>query len=221
MISPDDLKYTSKECYLVGDINRMQNTIEYWWQHVNAKTYECVRHHFHGRICDVGCNDGMMTLYAAQFEDVSHVVGVDIFPLAIKNAMQYANFANLAYKVSFQTFNFVWDNIPLQNESFDGIISFHTLEHIFPEDVGTFIRHMYELLVMGGKVFVSIPNDHWIGSSEHKTFYTMQTLCDVFRKGGFSPLCAWVCNGSGGDTGEMAILNGLFGKLERGEGDIS
>jgi cyclopropane fatty-acyl-phospholipid synthase-like methyltransferase len=157
----------------------------------------------------------MMTLYAAKFGDVSHVVGVDIFPLATATAMQYANYTNLTGKVSFQTFNFVQDVIPLENESFDGVISFHTLEHIYPEDIDIFIRHIYDILVDGGKAFISIPYDHWIGSPEHVSYFTVQSLSEAFYKGGFRTLCAWICGDSGGQTGILAILNGLFEKREK------
>lgn len=205
-------RYLAKESIVLGDMHRMQNTLDYWWSHTNTKVYEEVKSYFHGRICDVGCNIGMMTTYLARYDNVSHVVGVDLLPNAIAAAIEYAKYADLYNKVSFQTFNFVQDEIPLDKESFDGVVSFHTLEHIYLEDVGTFIRHIYDMLVAGGKVFVSIPNNHWIGSPEHVSFFTRSSLSRAFRKGGFNTIRTWVCDCYDTQEGILAILNGLFEK---------
>jgi 2-polyprenyl-3-methyl-5-hydroxy-6-metoxy-1,4-benzoquinol methylase len=210
-----DAKYL-KECTLVGDLSRKSNTVDYWWNHINAKIYRSVQHLFKGTLCDVGCNIGMMTLLAAQSVDVTHVCGVDVFVKAAPTAKKYASWMGIMDKVEFLTFNFADPDIPLADESFDGIFSFHTLEHIYPEDLDTFVGNMYRILKPSGYVLMSMPYEHNFGSNEHVSFFDECSLSILFKANGFTVSQIWLRDAfTDLPAKEPTILSGLFMKVVR------
>jgi len=204
--------YLLKECYVVGDENRMQDTIDWWWNHHTAREYKRFQEHFIGRICDVGCNIGMTTLLAAGDSRVSQVVGVDIFPAAVDAARRYAQFAELDHKVEYIVQDFTLECDQLEAESFDGVISFHTLEHIYPEDLDAFVVNVRRILKPDGKALICIPHKCAFDSPEHVSYFSIHALHALFVKHGFVVLELYVTDSgvvdyAGWDT---AVLTGLF-----------
>jgi len=198
------IPYLHRECYILGDEDNMQGTIDYWWNHVNAREYRRFQEHFTGRICDIGCNIGMSSLLAASSPDVQQVVGVDIYDKAIETARRYALFAKLDSKVVYVEQDFTLECNQLETESFDGAISFHVLEHIYPEDLDPFMANLWRILKWGGKVLISIPYGRNYNSPEHVNYFDMDTLSILFTKNGFDVLDICVIIGT--------ILTGLFVK---------
>lgn len=186
--------YAHKECYVIGDESRMQNTIDFWWGHINAKVYERYQEHFVGRICDIGCNIGMSSLLAANDPRVRQVVGVDIYDKAIEAAHRYARFAGLDDKVEYIVHDFTEGRSCLGTESFDSVISFHALEHIYPDDLDMFVAHLRRILKMCGKVLISIPYMYSYDSPEHASYFNKSTLRILFNGHGFDILDIRVLN---------------------------
>ena len=216
--------YLHKECYVRGDENRMQDTIDYWRNHHTAREYMLFQEYFAGRICDIGCNIGMSTLLVADDPKVSQVVGVDIFPKAIEAARRYAQFAKLDHKVEYIAQDFTLDCSQLETESFDGVVSFHTLEHIYPEDLDMFVTNLRRILKVGGNALICIPNDSAFDSPEHVNYFDLDALRALFVKHGFDVLDLYVTdNGVADHAGwETAVLTGVFIKsiiLEGEEGN--
>lgn len=206
--------YLHKEHYVFGDEACMQNTIDYWWNHINAKEYERFQEHFAGRICDIGCNIGMSSLFAARDPKVKQVVGVDVYDGAIEAARRYASFAKLDDKVTFIVQDFTLECSQLEAESFDGAISFHVLEHIYPEDLDLFTTNLWRILKVGGKVLISIPFMRNYNSPEHVTYFDKDTLHALFTKNGFDVLDIHLTDGEARKECEGLdnILTGLFVK---------
>lgn len=187
--------YAHKECYIVGDEEHMQDTIDFWWSHINAKVYRRYQEHFAGRICDIGCNIGMSSLLAAKDPRVRQVVGVDIYDKAIEAAHRYARFAELDDKVEYIAHDFTEGRSCLRTESFDSVISFHALEHIYPEDLDMFVAHLRRILKMDGKVLISIPYMRNYDSPEHASYFNKYALRVLFNGHGFDILDVCVLNG--------------------------
>jgi len=202
---------------MVGDEDHMQDTIDWWWKHHTAREYMLHQEHFTGRICDIGCNIGMSTLLAASGPKVSQVVGVDIFPAAMDAACRYAQFAKLDHKVEYITQDFTLDCDCLEAESFDGVMSFHTLEHIYPEDLDTFVLNMRRILKVAGKVLICIPHKCAFDSPQHVSYFSEYALHALFVKHGFEVLELYVTDSGVVDYAgwETAVLTGLF--IKKGE----
>jgi len=198
----------------------MQDTIDWWWEHHTAREYRLHQEHFTGRICDIGCNIGMTTLLAAEDPNVSQVVGVDIFPAAMDAARRYAQFAKLDHKVTYITQDFTLDCSRLEAGSFDGVVSFHTLEHIYPEDLDAFVLNIRHILKVGGKVLMCIPHKCAFDSPQHVSYFSEHALRALFVEHGFEVLELYVTDSGVVDYAgwETAVLTGLFVKM-KGEED--
>lgn len=203
------IPYLHKECHVIGDEKRMQDTIDYWWNHVNGREYERFREHFAGRICDIGCNIGMSSLLAANDPNVQQVVGVELYDKAVEAARRYASFAKLDHKIMYIVQDFTLGCAQLEAESFDGVISFHVLEHIYSEDLDSFMRNLWRILKVGGKVLISIPYMYNHNSPEHVSFFNEDALRALFVKYGFNVLDIGLTSARGGCDD---ILTGLFVK---------
>ena len=216
------VSYLHKECYMRGNENCMQVTIDYWWNHHIAREYRLHQEHFTGRICDVGCNIGLSALLAASDPKVSQVVGVDVFPAAMDAACRYAQFAKLDHKVEYIALDFTLECSQLEPESFDGVISFHTLEHIYPEDLDAFVVNVRRILKPGGKALMCIPHKCAFDSPEHVSYFSIHALRALFVKYDFDVLELYVTDDGVASSvlWETSVLTGLFIKpLMRGEGN--
>jgi ubiquinone/menaquinone biosynthesis C-methylase UbiE len=104
---------------------------------------------FNKRVLDVACGSGYGTRILSQ--KASNVVGVDINPDSIKYAKQHYSDKNIHYICSNAT------KIPVENNSFDVIVSYETLEHII--DPNAFLNETKRILKKDGIVIISTPND--------------------------------------------------------------
>jgi cyclopropane fatty-acyl-phospholipid synthase-like methyltransferase len=166
----------------------------------------------------------MSTLLAARDPMVSQVVGVDIFPGAMEAARRYARFAELDHKVVYIAHDFTLECDQLEPESFDGVISFHTLEHIYPEDLDAFVVNIRRILMPGGKVLICIPHKCAFDSPEHVSYFSTHALHALFVKHGFDVLELHVTDSGVADhvLWKTAVLTGLFIKpLLKGEEDAA
>jgi len=207
------IPYAHKDTIVLGDESRMQDTIDYWWQHVNAIVYHRFKPYFKGCICDVGCNIGMSTLLAACDGDVEHVIGIDSCPRAITSAQKYRSFLHMDSKVEYYVADFTTDCPMLRDGMFDGVISFHTLEHIYPDDLDGFVGNIRRICKSDGKVLISIPNGSNFGSNEHVSFHTIESLEALFRRHRFEVLAAQLHDMIGNHGGDNSILTGVFRKV--------
>jgi ubiquinone/menaquinone biosynthesis C-methylase UbiE len=90
---------------------------------------------------------------------------------------------NPPIKVAFVCANLL--SIPAENNVFDFLMSFHTLEHIYPEDVDKVVAEFYRILKPGGYFVISIPYDHAYPDPCHVAFYVESSLRELFEKHGF------------------------------------
>ncbi len=100
------------------------------------------------RVLDVACGSG----YGSQLlaKEAKSVVGVDISPYAIEYAQTHYPADNLQYIQEDAT------KLPFEDDSFDVVVSFETIEHI--EDYTTFLRECRRVLRQSGLFICSTPN---------------------------------------------------------------
>ena len=99
---------------------------EIWYEHYHRyalATRWCVN----ARTLDAACGEGYGSALLAQ--TAASVEGVDISPLAIEHADQrYGNLAGARFQVADCT------NLPFDDQEFDRVVSFETLEHLKEHD---------------------------------------------------------------------------------------
>jgi len=91
-------------------------------------------------ILDLGCSDGFGTYYVAEY--AKSVLGVDFDEEAIGYAKENYKGSNIEFKLE----NF----LDKKYGDFDGIVSFDVIEHIYPENVESYMQTVISNLYGGG-----------------------------------------------------------------------
>lgn len=130
-------------------------------------------------ILDTGCGVGDMLML---LKEDHRVVGID----RSEDAINYCLEKGLAGNVIFGDVN----NLPFNNESFDGVLSLDVLYHRWVPDDLQALKEIYRILRPKGKVFVQLPAYEWLKSSHDEWAfssrrYTAGRLTDLLRSAGF------------------------------------
>lgn len=117
----------------------------------HVQRYEILQDFVKGkRVLDAACGEG----YGASLlsKGAASVEGLDISSESIANAqMKYDN-NNLNFTVGSI------DHLPFQDNSFDIVVSFETLEHVNEEMQLKFLHEVKRVLASGGTLIISTPN---------------------------------------------------------------
>ncbi|MFN8443184.1 MAG: class I SAM-dependent methyltransferase [Caldilineaceae bacterium] len=139
------------------------------------------------RLLEVGCGIGNMTDF---FLDLEEVVGVDPLVSSVHNiTAKYAKYPNVhIYQGDITTGETVEKLI---DHRFDTIICLNVLEHIEQDQLA--LRHMYDLLVPGGRLLLFVPAGQFMyGSLDialgHFCRYDQATLDAKVQQAGFTIL---------------------------------
>ncbi len=172
-------KYASKENYITAN-----STPEIWDNHANMCIARHYSHVLHGDVGDLGCNHGACTMLMKSVSPkINSIRGFDLN----SEAIDVAN-SNLVSRMhtsgdcGFVVANLL--NLPIPDDSFDAVVTFHTLEHIYPEDSLVFVQEVHRVLKRGGHVLISIPYDHCYPDNAHVAFYKEDTLASLFESDG-------------------------------------
>jgi 2-polyprenyl-3-methyl-5-hydroxy-6-metoxy-1,4-benzoquinol methylase len=185
-----------------------ENYIQSIGHPINMKTHSNVMimneysDYINGKVLDIGCNNGNGT-YWLKGLNVSEIVGVDLNNEALLDANVYFKEVNIPYR--FICKNYVDSNL---NELFDTIISFHTLEHIYEEDINSFLTNIYDDLKEGGYFLITIPYDRNYYDTHHNSFYTENSLISIIESIGFTTIECY----KNDKYNEKNLLTGLFKK---------
>lgn len=99
-------------------------------------------------VLDLGCSDGFGTYYVAEY--AKSVMGVDFD----REAIEYAKVAAQGSNIEFKLENFLGKKYG----SFDGIVSFDVLEHIYPENESIYMNTVMMNLKNTGTFVVGTPS---------------------------------------------------------------
>lgn len=193
-------KYKIKENYITRDPEP-----EKWVSHPNGNILNIYSDIIKGNVLDFGCNHGACTFLLCKNQNVNSIIGLDLN----KDAIEVANTTKLNYPNC--DINFICQNIldTVFTQSFDTIVSFHTLEHIYPEDVNSVLSKLYDSLSYDGHFIISIPYDHaFDDGTQHVAFYNEITLSKLFEENKFTTIECLNDN----RHSEGGILTGIFKK---------
>ena len=174
-----------------------------WWkEHVNDKTLESLSDYIKGSVLDIGCNHGATTYWLKDF-NITDVTGVDVNLASLEYAEK--NFIGYPVPYMFTQVDYTVDRI---HKEYDTVISFHTLEHIYPEDVNKFVSNIYLSLKTGGYFLIGIPYERAYIDPLHVGFYNEQSLTDIMTTVGFSTVQCFKDD----RWNEKNILTGIYKK---------
>lgn len=173
-----------------------------WEHHPNRHILQAYAGHVQGRVIDLGCNHGASTWWLTQNPRVREVVGVDVNAAALAVAQRL--FADVMLPHAFVHLDLT------QGQAIDPpgdtLVSFHTLEHIYPADVAAFLAAAYRSLRPGGCFVVSIPYDRAYPDPCHVGFYTEASLSACMCAAGFEVVECFKDD----RFAEKGLLTGLF-----------
>lgn len=136
-----------------------------------------------GRILDIGCGEGRHTLLFAQAGYFS--VGVDLQPLAIRRARQFAKAKGVK-----KGFRFVLGDVfslPFEANSFDVLIDYGCLHHVKKKDFSKYLESTLPLLRPGGYLLLSCFSSkfkHHPGERRRRDWLVHRGHYDRFFKAG-------------------------------------
>jgi SAM-dependent methyltransferase len=104
-----------------------------------------------GRVLDMACGEGYGAAMLA--EVAAEVVGLDISEEAIAHATNaYRHVPHLSFGTASAA------SLPHDEESFDAVVSFETIEHLTEADQARFVKEVRRVLRPGGLFIASTPN---------------------------------------------------------------
>ena len=99
-------------------------------------------------VLDVGCNIGYGTALVGR--ESRETIGVDVSPKSVEAANEQNAAANIRYQVIDGL------RLPFGNATFDLVVSFQVIEHIFAPD--SYLSEIRRVLKPGGTVILTTPN---------------------------------------------------------------
>jgi len=139
-----------------------------------------------GRLLEVGCGNGQMLEEYRRLGWETH--GVEIVP----------DSAQIAWRADHQIVVGQLSDAAYENEYFDAVVLWDTLEHI--HNPGQTVRRIHQITKPGGHVYISVPNyaswyarkfgDKWymFTAPLHYYHYTQATLTRLLQQSGFDPI---------------------------------
>lgn len=199
-MSQETAIYISKENYIT-----VYPEPSIWENHANFHIMEASKQYIKGVCGDLGCNHGACSLLLLKFNPES-IHGFDINFKALEVAYNSALKIKTDIPINFMCTNLC--KMSMTDNYFDFLMSFHTLEHIYPKDAGEFVAETFRILKPGGHFLISIPYDHAYPDDHHVAFYIENSLQELFEKYGFSTIECFKDD----RFNEKNLLTGIFKK---------
>lgn len=148
-------------------------------------TNNCKCGYFKGRHLDIGCGSGYHCFMLAEFPELMELIGIYISERSIEAAKKEHLNENTDYKCKFKCGNILDEINQFDENSFDSAHSFHTFEHFWPSDLDDIITGILRVLKPSGFITIIVPLEHNHESIGHKSWFTIESLCEVFTRNGF------------------------------------
>jgi SAM-dependent methyltransferase len=173
--SSDATRY-AKESYVTVE----PSPFGFWERHANRRILQAYAPFIRGRVLDLGCNHGASTYWLRENPAVTEVIGVDLNEHALDLAREL--FASVPMPSMFVGHDMTADG-PILPPA-DTVVSFHTLEHIYADDVPDFLASACQSLAPGGHFVISIPYDRAYPDPCHVGFYNEASLARAMEAAG-------------------------------------
>jgi SAM-dependent methyltransferase len=180
--------------------------------HNKTKIIEQYKKYLGENIAELGSNSGYHCFIMGEFNKTKNIIGFDINYEAIKfgdTVIRKKFSKNIEKKVSFKQSNL--NNIISDDEIFDTIISFHTLEHIYPNELNKVVLEKYRILKKNGYLIISLPYKKAFPDPKHVNFFDVPSLKNLFTSNRFDCIECYIDNRMSDNPNQLCIT-GLFRK---------
>jgi ubiquinone/menaquinone biosynthesis C-methylase UbiE len=161
-----------------------------------------------GTVGDLGCNMGACTILLSQASArIERIFGFDMNKDALDLGASRVASMEIPIPVKFVVASLL--DVPVESHTFDFLVSFHTLEHIYPSDATKFASEVFRILKPGGHFLISIPYQHAYPDPAHVAFYNVETLTGLMEGVG---LVTIECMEDNRWPNEKDLLTGVFYK---------
>lgn len=202
------MKY-DKENYVQPDADMNS---EFWANNIGAVLLKQYHPVMKGRVVDFGCNNGLWAAFVSRNPQVTEVVGFDLNRESLKVGYDeiLPQVPDTRHKVTLHEANLV--DLKWTGQLFDFAYSFHTLEHIFPEDVDAVMTNMSALLKSDGLFLMNLPDKYsYYWEALHVYHPNLLELDALFEKYGYDKLESYV-DERGGQHDYSKNITGLYRK---------
>ena len=176
-ISKKEMEYT-KESYITINPN-----VEIWREHLNTNILNDYSSILTGTVADFGCNHGACTIIASENKNIKEIIGIDIN----KESLDIANI--LTHQHGVKNIKYVHSNLTdlsqIPSNYFDNAFSFHTLEHIYPNDYDLVFSEWKRVIKNEGHFIISVPYEHAYDDPCHMNYFNETSISNLFIKYGF------------------------------------
>ncbi|MDR5588258.1 class I SAM-dependent methyltransferase [Clostridium aquiflavi] len=118
------------------------------------------------KVLDAACGEGFGTNILAEY--CSEIIGIDISEEAIRNANKKYNKRNISFcKESIE-------KLPFDNDVFDVVVSFETIEHVNEKIQKCFLEEIHRVLKKDGIVIMSTPDKGNMDRNGHNHFHVKE-----------------------------------------------
>jgi SAM-dependent methyltransferase len=128
-----------------------------WEQHSTFKIIRKYQSYLTGRVADFGCNNGVACCMLSNIPEVDTVTGFDISTKALSEGNSVINNHPKCQPNKISLIHSSLLGVDSVDSVFDAAICFHTIEHIYPEDLVPVITEIGRVLKSGGYLVFTMP----------------------------------------------------------------
>ena len=155
--------YVRKEDYV------NESTPEWCEKHLNYNLVTEKQGILKGRVLDLGCNNGALDILIARRG--SRVVGVDLNRHALQAGRRLLAVEKQEVRENLSFAQAFLQALPFYSKSFDAVIMFDVLEHLYPKDQPTIMEEIKRVLKPSGHLFIAVPYGHHYDNHAHVTYF--------------------------------------------------
>ena len=150
-------------------------SIPRWYGHPKYLIIEKYEKYLTGTVADFGCNCGVACTMLSMLEKTDKVIGFDIAKKALKLGEDVIRNHELTNpdKIELRYSNLMY--LDCLDNNLDAAICFHTLEHIYPEDLDKVISEFHRVIKSGGYFIFSMPcRKAFSAEPTHVSFFSIE-----------------------------------------------
>jgi ubiquinone/menaquinone biosynthesis C-methylase UbiE len=179
---------------------------EWWGKHPNIDVMKKYKSYLRGTIGDLGCNNAWCTSFIPDISEVfDTIIGIDINSAAIEQAK--INMRSIGKDfISFKKASLC--DLPFNSDYFDCLTFFHTLEHIYEDDIPEVLGGIRKVLKPGGRLIITVPYENFHKDECHVSFFSVETLRLTLESADFNVEDVYIDKSSGIE----GLITGVFYK---------
>jgi ubiquinone/menaquinone biosynthesis C-methylase UbiE len=143
-----------------------------------ANVFERHKDKMFGKCADFGCNSGGCTVWIANKNDIVELIAIDINEKALRKLE-----ARKLPKIYCLLNNLI--ELKVADNTFDSAYSFHTLEHIYPDDLDKVVSEFHRTMKPNSYILLNIPYGNAYGNKQHVSKFDVENLSELFKRNGF------------------------------------